>query len=91
MEPEPNQNDRIAKDSMAQSPVAGGQEEAGGGCESCGAAVSTIKINVDGTTLLMESCDGCDARRWRLGGERIDLQTALEQVGQHAGRRRSRT
>ena len=57
-------------------------------CEICGAEQSAIRINVDGNTLLMESCDGCDARRWQLAGERIDLQEALNQVGEHTGRRR---
>jgi hypothetical protein len=47
-----------------------------------------IRINVDGNDLLMESCDSCDTRRWQLAGERIDLQEALSQVGEHAGRRR---
>lgn len=60
-----------------------------GPCNSCGAPLSAIRINVDGRTLLMESCDGCDTRRWQLAGERIDLQEALNQVGEHAGRRRS--
>lgn len=58
-------------------------------CPSCGAEQSAIRINVDGNTLLMESCDSCDIRRWQLAGERIDLQEALNQVGEHSGRRRS--
>ncbi len=57
-------------------------------CQRCGNQLSVIRILVDGNTLLMESCDGCDARRWQLAGERIDLQEALNQVGEHAGRRR---
>ena len=57
-------------------------------CARCGNELSVIRIVVDGNTLLMESCDGCDARRWQLAGERIDLQEALSQVGEHAGRRR---
>lgn len=57
-------------------------------CGTCGAELAIIRINVDGNTLLMESCDGCDTRRWQLAGERIDLQEALDQVGEHAGRRR---
>lgn len=59
-------------------------------CGICGAAQSAIRINVDGNTLLMESCDTCDVRRWQLEGERIDLQEALNQVGEHSGRRRSK-
>jgi hypothetical protein len=57
-------------------------------CGRCGSELSVIRILVDGNTLLMESCDGCDARRWQLAGERIDLQQALDEVGEHAGRRR---
>lgn len=57
-------------------------------CDRCGHELSVIRILVDGNTLLMESCDGCDARRWQLSGERIDLQQALDEVGEHAGRRR---
>lgn len=57
-------------------------------CAACGAPLSVIRITVDGRDLLMESCDGCDTRRWQLAGERIDLQEALSQVGEHAGRRR---
>lgn len=57
-------------------------------CEVCKAELSIITINVDGTDLLMESCDVCDVRRWQLAGERIDLQDALDHVGEHAGRRR---
>ena len=61
---------------------------AGEPCGKCGAELSVIRINVDGNTLLMESCDGCDVRRWQLAGERIDLQEALDHVGEHSGRRR---
>ncbi len=61
-----------------------------GPCAICGAEQSAIRINVDGNTLLMESCDNCDIRRWQLEGERIDLQEALNQVGEHSGRRRSK-
>lgn len=57
--------------------------------EACGSPLSSIRINVDGRTLLMESCDNCDRRRWQLAGEQIDLQEALHQVGEHAGRRRT--
>ncbi|MEL7158126.1 MAG: hypothetical protein AAFN30_16225 [Actinomycetota bacterium] len=48
----------------------------------------TIRMTVDRTDLVMESCQKCDSRRWHLGGERIDLQQALAEVGEHAGRRR---
>ncbi len=59
-------------------------------CGICGAEQSAIRINVDGNALIMESCDNCDIRRWQLEGERIDLQEALNQVGEHSGRRRSK-
>ncbi|MGI9595234.1 MAG: hypothetical protein ACR2QK_03685, partial [Acidimicrobiales bacterium] len=60
----------------------------GSPCAICGGEQAAIRINVDGNTLLMESCDGCDVRRWQLAGERIALQEALNQVGEHSGRRR---
>ncbi len=60
----------------------------GSTCDICGSEQAEIRINVDGNTLLMESCDGCDIRRWQLAGQRIDLQEALNQVGEHSGRRR---
>lgn len=67
-----------------------GGADSGGGlrCSACNNELSVIRIEVDGNTLMMESCDGCDARRWQLAGERIDLQKALNEVGEHAGRRR---
>ena len=57
-------------------------------CGRCGHEVSTITIEVDGNVLLMESCDNCDTRRWQLAGEPIELQQALDHVGEHTGRRR---
>jgi hypothetical protein len=57
-------------------------------CEACGGELSVIRITVDDSDLLMQSCNGCDARRWQLAGKRIELQEALSQVGEHAGRRR---
>ncbi len=57
-------------------------------CPVCGAELARISMMVDNTALLMESCDVCDIRRWQFAGEQIDLQHALEQVGEHAGRRR---
>lgn len=64
------------------------RERTGKPCAVCKAELSIIRINVDGNDLLMESCDVCDVRRWQLAGERIDLQDALDHVGEHAGRRR---
>jgi hypothetical protein len=45
-------------------------------------------MTVDGNDLVMESCQRCDTRRWHLAGTQIDLQQALAEVGEHAGRRR---
>ncbi|MEM8922214.1 MAG: hypothetical protein AAGD35_01855 [Actinomycetota bacterium] len=45
-------------------------------------------MTVDHNDLVMESCRTCDTRRWQLAGERIDLQQALAEVEEHAGRRR---
>lgn len=57
-------------------------------CGRCGHDVSTVHIEVDGNVLLMESCDNCDTRRWQLAGKPIELQQALDHVGEHSGRRR---
>ncbi len=57
-------------------------------CPSCEVEMVTITMTVDGNDLVMESCQSCDERRWHLAGEKIDLQQALAQVGEHAGRRR---
>lgn len=75
---------RMGAPQVDRSPTGPGAPEP---CPRCGQELSVIRINVDGNTLLMESCDGCDARRWQLAGERIDLQEALDQVGEHSGRR----
>lgn len=57
-------------------------------CDACGVELVTIRMTVDGSDLVMESCQRCDKRRWHLAGERIDLARALTEVGEHAGRRR---
>ncbi|MGF1599347.1 MAG: hypothetical protein ACFCVK_20950 [Acidimicrobiales bacterium] len=57
-------------------------------CSVCSTELVTIHITVDGNDLVMESCEKCDTRRWQLAGEKIDLQQALAEVGEHAGRRR---
>jgi hypothetical protein len=57
-------------------------------CEACGVELVTIRMTVDDSDLVMESCQKCDTRRWHLAGARIDLQRALAEVGEHAGRRR---
>lgn len=58
------------------------------GCGVCGAEVSLINITVEGNVLVMESCDGCDTRRWHKAGEPIGLDRVLDEVGEQAGRRR---
>lgn len=82
--------DLIVRQTAAERP-ASSTGAAAEPCTACGSEQSAIRINVDGNTLLMESCDECDVRRWQLEGERIDLQEALNQVGEHSGRRRSRS
>ncbi len=57
-------------------------------CATCGNEAVAIAMHVDGTDLVMRSCDNCDTRTWSLGGAPIELGNALEQVGLHAGRRR---
>ncbi len=57
-------------------------------CSICKAEVAVIRITVEGNDLLMESCDTCDKRRWQLAGKSIDLEDALTEVGEHAGRGR---
>jgi len=55
---------------------------------ACEVELVTIRMVVDGNDLVMESCQRCDERRWHLAGAEIDLQQALAEVGEHAGRRR---
>ena len=57
-------------------------------CPACDVELVTIHIMVDGNELVMESCQHCDERRWHLAGEQIELERALAEVGEHAGRRR---
>ena len=57
-------------------------------CDACGVELVTIAMTVDGNDLVMRSCQRCDTRSWHLAGTRIDLQQALAEVGEHAGRRR---
>ncbi len=64
-----------------------GEAESRRSCRICSAPVSQININVDGNALILESCDECDSRRWHLDGQPIDLKRALDEVGEHAGRR----
>lgn len=78
-EPEDRRTDQAARNrTLDQLPL----------CGRCGYDVSTITIEVDGNVLLMESCDNCDTRRWQLAGEPVELQKALDHVGEHSGRRR---
>lgn len=57
-------------------------------CATCGHQAVAISMHVDGTDLVMRSCDNCDTRTWALGGAPIELDTALDEVGLRAGRRR---
>jgi DNA polymerase III alpha subunit (gram-positive type) len=57
-------------------------------CPTCRVELVAIRMVVDGNDLVMESCEKCDVRRWQLAGQEIDLQQALAEVGEHAGRRR---
>ncbi|MEZ5341734.1 MAG: hypothetical protein R2706_09835 [Acidimicrobiales bacterium] len=57
-------------------------------CGKCAKELVSIAIKVDGRDLVMYSCQNCDTRTWSLAGESIALATALEQVGEHSGRRR---
>lgn len=57
-------------------------------CATCGHEAVAIAMAVDGTDLVMRSCDHCDTRTWALGGAPIALDTALEEVGLRSGRRR---
>lgn len=65
-----------------------GSAESPSMCEQCDVELVTIRMTVDQSDLVMESCQKCDTRRWHHAGQRIDLQHALEQVSEHAGRRR---
>ncbi len=58
-------------------------------CETCGRDLTNIAMSVDGTELVMQSCDFCDRRTWTLGNQQIDLAEALEHVGENKVRRRS--
>lgn len=57
-------------------------------CPACESELVLLRMVVDGNDLVMESCERCDERRWHLAGTEIDLEEALAQVGEHAGRRR---
>jgi hypothetical protein len=57
-------------------------------CPACGAELVVIALLVDGSNLLMRSCDGCDTRSWQLGPDRVGLDQALTEVGHSVGRRR---
>lgn len=57
-------------------------------CTMCNQELVTIAMNVDGRDLVMVSCQKCDTRRWTHGGQPIELETALAEVGEHSGRRR---
>ncbi len=76
----PNSNRRI-------SPVRAGKPDAPH-CTLCGFEVVAITITVDGNPLEMSACANCDTRSWNLAGAPVELSKVLQQVGEHAGRRR---
>ncbi len=57
-------------------------------CGTCKTALVVIRLEIDGNTLLMQSCETCDIRSWRLDGETIDRKTAISEVGDQTGRRK---
>ncbi len=57
-------------------------------CGACSQELVKIEMLVDGRDLVMVSCQKCDTRMWTHAGEPIDLADALDEVGQHAGRRK---
>ncbi len=57
-------------------------------CSTCGSELVVIAMLIDNADMEMASCQKCDTRVWRQGGETIALAEALAEVGEHAGRRR---
>ena len=57
-------------------------------CQECKTPTVVIRLNIDGYTLLMQSCETCDIRSWNLRGETIDRQSAISEVGDSLARRR---
>lgn len=70
-----------------RSPIRSGRADAPR-CSVCGHEVVAITIAVDGNPLDMSACANCDTRSWNLAGSPVGLEKVLEQVGEHAGRRR---
>lgn len=58
-------------------------------CAVCRQELVRIAMSVDGRDLVMVSCQKCDTRRWTHGGVPIDLQHALDEVGEHTPRRKT--
>ncbi|MDA3040768.1 MAG: hypothetical protein O3C27_14805 [Actinomycetota bacterium] len=69
------------------SPIAAGKQDTQQ-CKLYGFEVVAITITVDGNPLEMSACANCDTRSWNLAGAPVELSKVLEQVGEHAGRRR---
>ncbi len=78
----------MAENKQSDSGATPSQPETPSRCERCNIELVTIRMTVDRSDLVMESCQKCDTRRWHLAGKRIDLEQALAEVGEHAGRRR---
>ncbi len=85
-----SEEETVTSDQADSIQLNAGQDESvpGNSCSVCRQPLSRIFLNVDGNTLIMESCDGCDLRRWQLAGKRIDLKRALVEVEEHVSRSR---
>jgi hypothetical protein len=50
-------------------------------CPDCRASgVVEIRVQLDETSITMQSCSGCDSRHWYRNGEAIGLQGVLAMV-----------
>ncbi len=79
----------ISPGSGSQGKEASSDDPASGDlCQACGTPLVVIRLNIDGNALLMQSCETCDIRSWRLDGETIDRTMAIAEVEDHTGRRR---
>ncbi|MBA3302364.1 MAG: hypothetical protein H0U26_00660 [Acidimicrobiia bacterium] len=50
-------------------------------CARCRSPLVEIEISVDGSTVTMSSCSGCDLRTWRKDREVVALPDVLDDVG----------
>ena len=50
-------------------------------CPDCRArGLVEIRVQLDDTSITMQSCSGCESRRWYRNGEAIGLQSVLAMV-----------